>query len=270
MSLAGVLDERVDIAGLPDALLSHGRHHFTTEDAAMAAGIRLDSVRPALARLIKKRLAFSPARGLYIAIPPQYRSWGVVPATSFVDALMAHLDRSYYVGYLSAAEAYGAAHQKPQVFQVVVDRDLRDRDIGRVRLRFITNRGVAHLPVVRRNTRTGTMALSTPELTAVDLANRPLYGAALDNVATVLIELVQDGKLHDDALARLVDEFPVAATRRVGWIVEHFTDRRLDELAEAASRAIDEPSNLDQYGPRRGKVDRRWRVRINTTVDPDV
>lgn len=270
MSLAGVLDERVGIAGLPDALLSHGRHHFTTEDAAMAAGIRLDSVRPALARLIKKRLAFSPARGLYIAIPPQYRSWGVVPATSFVDALMAHLDRSYYVGYLSAAEAHGAAHQKPQVCQVVVDRDLRDRDIGRVRLRFITNRGVAHLPVVRRNTRTGTMALSTPELTAVDLANRPLYGAALDNVATVLIELVQDGQLHDDALARLVDEFPVAATRRVGWIVEHFTDRRLDELAEAASRAIDEPSNLDQYGPRRGKVDRRWRVRINTTVDPDV
>ncbi|MGH3851818.1 MAG: type IV toxin-antitoxin system AbiEi family antitoxin domain-containing protein, partial [Pseudonocardiaceae bacterium] len=189
MLLAGVLDERVSIAGLPDALLSRGRHHFTTEDAAAAAGITLDGVRPALARLIKKRLVFSPARGLYIAIPPEYRSWGVVPATSFVDTLMAHLDRSYYVGYLSAAEAHGAAHQKPQVFQVVVDRDLRDRDIGRVRLRFITNRGVAHLPMVRRNTRTGTMGLSTPELTAVDLANRPLRGAGLDNVATVLIEL---------------------------------------------------------------------------------
>lgn len=270
MSLAGVLDERVDVAGLPDALLSRGRHHFTTEDAATAAGIKLDRVRPALARLIKKRLVFSPARGLYIAIPPEYRSWGVVPATSFVDALMAHLDRSYYVGYLSAAEAHGAAHQKPQVFQVVVDRDVRDRDIGRVRLRFITNRGVAHLPMVRGNTRTGTMALSTPELTAVDLANRSLRGARLDNVASVLIELADDGKLHDDALAQLVGEFPVAATRRVGWIVEHFTALRLDELAEAASRAIDEPSSLDQNGSRRGKVDRRWRVRVNTTVDPDV
>lgn len=270
MSLAGVLDERVDVAGLPDALLSRGRHHFTTEEAATAAGVKVDSVRPALARLIKKRLAFSPARGLYIAIPPEYRSWGVVPAVHFVDALMAHLDRAYYVGYLSAAEAHGAAHQKPQVFQVVVDRDLRDRDIGRVRLRFITNRGVAHLPMLRRNTPTGTMAVSTPELTAVDLANRPLRGAALDNVATVLIELVEDGKLHDDALAQLVDEFPVAATRRVGWIVEHFTDLRLDELADASSGGIDEPSDLDPYGPRRGKVDRRWRVRVNTTVDPDV
>lgn len=265
-----MLDARTGVAGLPDALLSYGRHHFTTEDAAAAAGINTDSARPALARLIKNRLAFSPARGLYIAIPPEYRSWGVVPATWFVDALMAYLDRSYYVGYLSAAEAHGAAHQKPQVFQVVVDRDLRDRDIGRVRLRFITNRGGAHLPMVRRNTPTGTMALSTPELTAVDLANRPLHGAGLDNVATVLIELVEDGKLHDDALTQLVHQFPAAAARRVGWIVEHFTDLRLDALAEAASRAIDEPSNLDHCGPRRGKVDARWRVRVNTTVDPDV
>lgn len=262
--------ERTEIAGLPDALLSYGQHHFTTEDAATAAGITPESARPALARLIRNRLAFSPARGLYIAIPPEYRSWGVVPAAGFVDALMAHLDRSYYVGFLSAAEVHGAAHQKPQVFQVVVDRDLRDRDLGRVRVRFITNRTIVDLPTVRRNTPTGTMAVSTPALTAMDLAHRPIHGAGLHNVATVLIELVRDGKLDDDLLAQLVGHFPAAAARRVGWIIENFTDLRLGALAAVASRAVEEPSNLDHYGPRRGAVDPRWRIRVNTTVDPDV
>lgn len=159
-----MLGRRTEIGKLPDALLSAGVHAFTTDDAAAAAGIRPESARPALARLIKNKLAFSPARGLYIPIPPEYRSWGVVPAASFVDALMHHLDRAYYVGYLSAAEIHGAAHQRPQVFQVVTDRDVRDRDLGRVRLRFITNRAAAELPSTRRNTPTGTMAVATPAL----------------------------------------------------------------------------------------------------------
>ncbi len=196
MTLPGVLDERVDIAGLPDALLAAGVHAFTTADAAAAAEIKQDSVRPALARLIKNGLVFSPARGLYIPIPPEFRSWGAVPAMWFVDPLMAHLDRTYYVGYLSAAEVHGAAHQRPQALQVVVDRDLRDRSFGRVRLRFITNRNAGSLPTVRQNTPTGTVAVSTPELTALDLANRPDNGGALHNVATVLIDLAREEHLR--------------------------------------------------------------------------
>jgi len=260
----------MSIARLPDALLSHGVHAFTTEDAAAAAGIKPDSARPALARLIKNKLAFSPARGLYVPIPPEFRNWGAVPAAWFVDALMAHLGRAYYVGYLSAAEVHGAAHQRPQVFQVVVDKDVRDRSFGRVRLSFITNREAASLPSKRHNTPTGTMAVATPELTAMDLANRPELGGALHNVATVLVDLANDGKLDDAALATLVPRFPVAAGRRVGWLVEQFTAIRLNALAGAVARATEEPSKLDQHGERRGKVDRRWRVRVNTAVEPDL
>ena len=35
---------------------------------------------------------------------------------------MAHLSQPYYVALLSAAAYHGAAHQKPQVFQVMVPR----------------------------------------------------------------------------------------------------------------------------------------------------
>lgn len=269
MNITSLFDERIEIGDLPDALLATGVHAFTTQDAASIARVKPDSARPALARLIRKKLAFSPARGLYIPIPPEYRSWGAVPAAWFIDALMAHLNRAYSVGYLSAAEIHGAAHQRPQVFQVVVDRDVRDRSFGRVRLRFITNADVADLPTVRVNTPTGTMAVSIPELTALDLANRPEHGGALHNVATVVIALARDGKLDDATLSQLAGRFPAAASRRLGWIIEEYTDMRLPLLAEAALAAADAPSKLDQHAARRGRVHPRWRVRVNAALEPD-
>jgi predicted transcriptional regulator of viral defense system len=270
MPAPGAASSRVEISKLPDALLSAGVHAFTTEDAAAAAGIKADGARPALARLTKNKFAFSPARGLYIPIPPEYRSWGAVPAAWFIDALMSHLERAYYVGYLTAAEVHGAAHQRPQVFQVVVDKDVRDRSFGRVRLRFITNRETGSLPSKRHNTPTGTMAVATPEVTAMDLANRPELGGALHNVATVLIDLAKDRKLQDEELAKLVPRFPIAAGRRVGWLVEQFTDVRLDALASVVGLVTNESSKLDQHRDRRGRIDRRWRVRVNAVVEPDL
>jgi predicted transcriptional regulator of viral defense system len=47
------------------------------------------------------------------------------------------------VALLSAAELHGAAHQAPQVFQVMVDRHVRDRGVGRARLRFFASTHVA-------------------------------------------------------------------------------------------------------------------------------
>ena len=44
---------------------------------------------------------------------------------------------------LSAAELLSAAHQRPQVFQVVMDKYLPGRTFGRVRMGFIVNKGVA-------------------------------------------------------------------------------------------------------------------------------
>jgi predicted transcriptional regulator of viral defense system len=259
----------VPIGELPDRLLSRGTYAFTSSDAARAAGISPDAARVALARLVTKKLIFSPARGLYICIPPEYRTWGALPAPWFVDPLMNHLGRSYYVGLLSAAEQHGAAHQRPQSFQVVVDRKVRDRTFGRVRLRFVSHRAVSDLPTVRMNVPTGTMAVSTPELTAVDLANRPDDAGGLHNLATVVIDLAAEGNVDVAKLTDVGAHFPIAAGRRLGWLLDQFTELDLAPLAESLTRGAAEPSALDPHGPRLGHVDQRWHLRINATVEPD-
>ena len=151
---------------LADWLLARGRVAVTSADVAELLEIPVDQVRVRLNQQVRKQRFFTPARGLWIPIPPEYRTWGAVPATHFIDQLMQFLERDYYVGWLSAAELHGAAHQRPQVFQVAVSAALAQRDFGRVRLRFVTRSRVNELPRVEVQTPTGNVWVSTPELTA--------------------------------------------------------------------------------------------------------
>jgi predicted transcriptional regulator of viral defense system len=254
---------------LPDHLLASGRYAFTVEEAATELGISPTQARQALARLQQKREVFSPVKGLYIAIPPEYRSWGVVPGDWFVDAMMGHLGRPYYIALLSAARIHGASHQAPQVFQVMTDGPpLRDRNLERVRLRFYTSQHVREDPTEQITVPTGYAIASAKETTVVDLVAHPRDAGGYGNVATIIKEL---GELSGSELARVAARRGRAAVRRVGWFVEHFgTADDLEALKQAARVDVGEPSPLDPAGPKRGKTDRDWRLRLNTSVEADL
>ncbi len=144
--------------------------------------------------------------------------------------MMAHLERSYYVGLLSAAEQHGVAHQRPQAFQVVVNRELGTGASGGSGSAS-SPMPTSSLPVQPVNVPTGTMAVSTPELTAFDLAHRPTDGGGLNNVATVVGDLASES-LDIEKLCMLVEHFPLATGRRLGWLLEELTDLSVDLLAE--------------------------------------
>lgn len=253
---------------LPDLLLSRGQHHFTAAEAAALLDSTDEAVRKGLERLTAARQIISPSRGFYVVVPPEFRSWATVPGSHLIDAMMHQLDRVYYVALLSAAEVHGAAHHAPQVFQVMVDRPLQDRDLGRTRLRFFTGLHVATAPVEQHNTPTGTMRVATRELTALDLVDHVAAAGGLDNVATVLAELddLDAGTLAD--LARHRDR---AVARRLGWLLERVeADLDLDPLHRVAQADQGSPSELRAGNARRGSIDRRWNVRVNADVQPDV
>lgn len=255
-----------------DALLARGRASVTTAEAAQLFAVPPSQVRMRMRPLVRDGRVFSPARGLWVLIPPEYRSWRVIPGLQFVDAMMAHLGRDYYVGWLSAAELYGAAHQRPQVLQVAVDRHVPDRDIERVRLRFAERRRLTEVPRVRQNVATGQVWVSTPEVTALDLAADPMRSGGVSNVATVLIELTEDRQLDAQRLAGAAEHFALATVRRLGFVLERIGQRGLAEALQPiteARRAF--PRGLLAPGSVAcGEVDRRWRIRVNSEIDPDL
>lgn len=247
---------------------------MTTEEVAELLDIPQPHVSPTLARWREKGLLFSPTKGVYVPIPPEYRSWRAVPAAHFVDPLMRHLGHAYYVALLSAAEVHGFAHQRPQVFQVMTPARLRDRTFGRVRMSFITSARVPERPVVTRNTPTGTMRVSTPEVTALDLVELPRRSGSLSNVATILGEMLGEQVLDFEQLSALARTYPAAVIQRAGWLLEFVAQQvgaeiQLDALQKVAARRST-PTALASHGARKGTVDERWNVIVNTNVEPDL
>lgn len=252
---------------LPESLISMGRYWATTADLESMTGQRGATLRTTLARLAKQGRLFSPARGFYVPVPPEFRGWRVVPAEWFIDALMKHLQRAHYVGFLNAAAMHGASHQSPTTFRVVTDRDLADRDFERLRLRFTVSSLVSEFPVERRIVPTGFVTIATPETTLVDLAWRPDLGGGIGNVATVLREL---NDVDTQLMARIATMRRRSTVRRLGWLIEQFRPDLDPYWLQIVAKPDEGEPSLLVPGHRRGAVDSRWGLRVNAEVEPDI
>lgn len=270
---------------LADHLLGQGRPVVTLAEIADLLGSPEAIAAAAVSRLRKSNKLFSPRPGLYVAVPPQYRSWGSPPALDFIDPMMKDVGRDYYVAFLSAAELHGASHQRPQVFQVMVDARLPDRDYGRVKLGFHQAKDLARRPTQLVNTATGQVRVSTPEVTLFDLVSDPRAGAGWGNVATVAGDLLADDKLDGQRLAAATPTYPVSTLRRAGWLLDYLASHYGPSVDTAALREAATARHgangaigsrpwsrvyLDPDQPLRGSADKRWGVVSNIEIEADL
>ena len=184
-----------------------------------ALGVSAAAAKLALNRLAKQNVIASPARGFYVIVPPEYRSLGCLPADEFIPALMKRLDLPYYAGLLSAAQFHGAAHQRPQELQVFLAKNRRSIQCGAVRVAFLARKRLAEVPVQNFNTPRGTLLVSSPEATALDLVGYAPHAGGLSQVATVLSELAE--RIDPEKLAAAARTAPVAWAQRLGYLLEH-------------------------------------------------
>lgn len=258
--------EKTRFGALWDDFLAEGRLVVTTDDIVRRSGSTVESVRVATADAQRRRRLYSPARGLYVVVPLEYRDWGAPPAEWFVDDLCRHLARKYYVGFLSAAQHHGAAHQAPQEFQVVVDRPISDKVDGPHRMRFFATTKIADSATSQASSPGGMFRVATPETLALDLAEFPKRAGGLSNVATILAELdLDENKLLEGAHRRRR-----STARRLGWLLDLAgADLDLAGLHQSACSAEGSPTKLDGRGGWAGRVDERWNILVNVPVEAD-
>lgn len=257
-------------ADLIDDLASQGQYHFTTKEAVGRLGVSVAAARTSIRRLQSKGLVAAPHRGFYVVVPPEYRRLGCLPADQFVPQLMRHLGLAYYAALLTAGRYHGAAHQQPQVFQVVVAQNRPPITCGEVRVSFVARRNAADVPTVRLNTPRGYLAVSTPEATAFDLVGYPQHSGGIDNIATVLAELAE--QLDPAALASLAPLSPVPWAQRLGHLLERVgAADKASPLAEHVASVVNETTALVASSPAEGApYDKRWRLLANVQVEPDL
>ena len=199
-------------------LAARGQYHFTNAEMGKALGMSAAAVKMALLRLNKQRVVASPARGFYVIVPPEYRRLGCLPAEQFIPALMEQHGLPYYAALLSAAQFHGAAHHRPQEFQVALARSRRPITCGSVRVAFMARKRIAEVPVEFFNTPRGTIRVSTPEATALDLVGYEHQVGGLDQVATILAELAE--RIDPERLAQAARVAPTPWAQRLGYLLE--------------------------------------------------
>lgn len=252
-----------------ERLPEDGRYVFSRADAEGVTDASDAAIKMTLYRLKKSGALVSPRRDFFVVVPREYRSAGSPPASWFVDDLMRHRGRPYYVALLSAAALHGAGHQQPMAFQVITDAVERDVAVGRVRVQFHASNLVEGAATERVQTETGSMVVSTPETTAFDLVRFPAAGGYWSNIATVLSELAV--KLDADRLTAGAARVARSDVQRLGWLLDRVGET---ELADALAKALDGRRLLPTplTGARdttAARLDPRWRILVNDDVEPD-
>jgi len=251
-----------------DSLASSGRYHFTSADAKAALNASPEAVKLALNRLGKQNLIATPSRGFHVFVPPEYKSLGCLPADQFIPQLMAHLRLPYYAGLLTAAQYYGAAHQRPQEFQVFTEKSRRPIKCGKVRVTFIARKQTKAVATKSINTPRGVLTVSTPEATAIDLVGYPDHTGGLEQSATAISELAE--QLDPHKLVMAAQTAPVPWAQRLGYLLtlgegRDITGPLQEYVSENAREYVPLALDAEKDGPR----SKEWKLTINEQVEPE-
>ena len=177
------------------------------------------SVKRAIARLASAGKIQSVWKGFYAVVLPEYGKSGIVPPIDYIDQLMSHLGKGYYVALLSAAAYSGATHRPIHVFQIISDSVLHEKSKNGVVIDPAYKKTIPKKYIVERNSRTASVKFSSPELTAVDLLLYPKKAGGINFIVTVLSELAESldfGKVESD----FFENVPPGAIQRLGYLLD--------------------------------------------------
>lgn len=253
-------------------LASTGKYFFIEEEALKKTTLSKVALHSALRRLKKKGQIASPFAGFFIIIPPEYHSLGSLPPDQFIDGLTQFLKLPYYVGLLSAAQYYGAAHQQPQIFQVIVPRATRNIQVGRIKIVFITKSNAEYASFRKFNTPRGFVRVATPEVVATDLIMFPHHSGGFSRIFNVLSELSEQLKIED--MAKAIQSLKrIPFLQRLGYFFELLGMEEYAQLCENELKKFPfiRKTKLDPQTDFEGaKIEKRWNLIININLEEEL
>jgi predicted transcriptional regulator of viral defense system len=261
----------ISAKGYIDQLTARGEISFTTQKMRDSTGVTTKAVERVIYRLRKKGEIANLAKGYYLILTPEFRKLGCLPPDYFIDDLMQHWQQNYYVGLLSAALYFGAAHQQPQIFQVVTDQYRRVLTCGGVKIEFITKKNLSDIPVTQLKTHAGFMNVSAPETTMMDLCLFLRRSGGLSHVATILDELAE--AVEPSALKKLIEKNNETTwMQRLGYILDQLGHQDLANILheQLKNQKTNIVSLVPYYSMRGVERDAKWRIAINAVMESDI
>ena len=252
-------------------LRERGRHTFTFDDVRKNFDLSEQSISQELYRYSVSKQIVKIRKGFYGILTPETAIGDTLPPDLFVDSLMKSLRKPYYVGLLSAAALYGAAHQQPMEYFVVTQtpapRNARNK---KMKLSFVSKKSWEQFAIVQKKTRAGYLNVSSPELTALDLI---IYADkfGLNRVSTVLQELSEEMKPSSlKKIAKTINELPVI--QRLGYVLDRILneEKLAGTLFQILLNKRIKTTLLFPKERKQGNIDEKWKIIINTEIETDL
>jgi predicted transcriptional regulator of viral defense system len=253
-----------------NGLLKNGRYTFSRSELQRELGLEPDSLSVLISRSKQEGIIASPVKGFFVYVPPEYSSLGCLPAADFIHQLMKYWNDDYYVGLLSAAAVYGAAHHQPQAYQVMTTKGHRPIKVGAVRIVFYKSKNVGILPVLNKNTNTGVIKVGSPETTAFDLVTKISDAGGMGNLSTVLLELSERlSKRALVAVAKILDR--TQYIQKLGFILDelgysHLTESLHKMVTHKTTKFIPLISTKSIMECERNL---KWKIIVNESVEAE-
>jgi predicted transcriptional regulator of viral defense system len=255
-----------EIRGIPSFAFEEVRHFFAASSE--------QTVKNELYRLSVQKRILPVYKGFYVIIPPQYAAKNIVPPVYYIEQLMAFLKKPYYICLLNAAELLGAAHQRPQKFAVMtVFPKSSVSETKNNSLEWLYRKSIPEKFLKTKNSETGVITFSNPELTAIDLVQYEQYAGGLARVATILEELIEQTDFST-AAGGLFGNTTVPTIQRLGFILENVLSER--EQADMLYRQVQTYGKRLSYVPLSSRHpstdenrDSRWKIYVNTDIETD-
>lgn len=250
---------------------SKGRFSFGLEELKRALQGSDKAVNQALYRAKARKKIAQIRKGFYAILSPEYAKQGMVPPLLFIDDMMQVLNRRYYLGLISAAALYGAAHQQPMAYYIITQKPaLRNIRTKKLKINFFVKKDWTATSIRQIKTAAGYINVSSPEQTALDLF---FYQdtISLSNTVTILKELAPEMK--PAALQKTAAEYPqVTAIQRLGYILD--AALKNTRLADVLQKLLKEksifPAALSTNNSKTGTLNEKWKLIINAKIDADL
>ncbi len=247
---------------------SKGRYTISFEELRNEFDVSKKALLQNIFRLKSKNQVAQVRKKFYVIIPPQYSDKGMVPPTIFIDDMMKHLNKDYYVGLLSAAALHGASHQQPMEFQVVTQKPaLRKIKNQKLLIVFFTKGAWNKDQITEKKTEAGYLNVSTPELTAFDLVYYNKNIGGLNRIIPILEDLSEE--IKPSLLTKIACSQKSPTIQRLGYLLDVIKNT---SLSNSLFKAIEKtkmkkvPLSL-VHKDRTGNVNERWKLIINTELD---
>lgn len=252
---------------LLDCILAEVKNSFSIDYAQKKLGLPRGHVIQILARLKRNGKIIALSRGLYAPLSPIEKN-SRMEIIRILDGIMKHRHTPYYVGLLSAADYYGAAHYKPQILQVMIPKYISFRKAKSLGISFHVQKHFAKIGVDQIKTPYGYVNYASPELLALDLIEYESASGGFDNIVLVIKELMPH--FNPSKFKKIAMEYPVmASVQRLGYIVEALNGPKplLRELTQVKKMRGGSVIKLSSVLAKKGPYESKWQIIKNSDLE---